>query len=329
MLCPGGLTTGGAELLHQLAGFLASRGFPVAMVYTPYSPRHKTPESYLCYGAPVAQRRHITAGSTVVMSETMINELGRFRDCKVVFWWLSVDNFQVVAHSNLKWIWMPRAKRLTTALRLVHKEVDLHLFQSRYAQLFLAANHFEPALRLSDYLASDFIEALQSPPELPRENLVVFNPAKGREKSAAIFTALKRHDGASVQPIPIEGMNRNEVANLLSRAKVYIDFGHHPGKDRIPREAAALGACVITNRRGSAGNDSDLSIPGDYKIDDEVPGFAERTATMIREICTNFVSHSQKFDDYRRSIAAEPGLFQQDALRIFARLNDETPNGSL
>lgn len=29
----------------------------------------------------------------------------------------------------------------------------------------------------------------------------------------------------------------------MRKAKVYIDFGFHPGKDRIPREAVMCGAC--------------------------------------------------------------------------------------
>jgi len=33
--------------------------------------------------------------------------------------------------------------------------------------------------------------------------------------------------------------------------QVYIDFGHHPGQDRLPREAVQCGCVVITGKRGS------------------------------------------------------------------------------
>ena len=33
--------------------------------------------------------------------------------------------------------------------------------------------------------------------------------------------------------------------------QVYIDFGHHPGQDRLPREAVQCGCVVITGTRGS------------------------------------------------------------------------------
>ena len=47
-------------------------------------------------------------------------------------------------------------------------------------------------------------------------------------------------------------MTPEQVVDLMSESKVYIDFGNHPGKDRIPREAVINGCCVITGVRGSA-----------------------------------------------------------------------------
>jgi len=47
---------------------------------------------------------------------------------------------------------------------------------------------------------------------------------------------------------------------------MYIDFGTHPGKDRIPREAALRNCIVLTNRNGAADNNVDVPIPNEYKI---------------------------------------------------------------
>ena len=65
--------------------------------------------------------------------------------------------------------------------------------------------------------------------------------------------------------IPIQGMSSIEVANLLESAKIYIDFGNHPGKDRLPREAVLSGCCIITNSKGSAKNSVDICISKKYK----------------------------------------------------------------
>ena len=41
-----------------------------------------------------------------------------------------------------------------------------------------------------------------------------------------------------------------------------MDFGFHPGQDRLPREAALLKNCIITNREGSAAFYKDVPILG-------------------------------------------------------------------
>lgn len=57
-------------------------------------------------------------------------------------------------------------------------------------------------------------------------------------------------------------------AFCMSKSKVYIDFGNHPGKDRIPREAAISGCIVITGKRGAAAFAEDVCIPETYKFDE-------------------------------------------------------------
>ena len=44
-------------------------------------------------------------------------------------------------------------------------------------------------------------------------------------------------------------MSANQVINIFKRTKIYIDFGYHPGKDKMPREAVLFNNCVITNQK--------------------------------------------------------------------------------
>jgi hypothetical protein len=112
-------------------------------------------------------------------------------------------------------------------------------------------------------------------------------------------------------------MTRKEILGTLGRAKVYIDFGEHPGKDRIPREAAAMGACIIVNRRGSAANSVDIPIPGDFKIDDRRPGFETLAVEKINTLMSDFDRQATRFDAYRQSIAREPAGFAEDVRAVF------------
>ena len=98
----------------------------------------------------------------------------------------------------------------------------------------------------------------------------------------------------------------------MRTAKVYIDFGYHPGKDRIPREAAMCGCCVITNRRGSARNDIDVPIPPEFKFD--VPYKMDDIYGCITRCFNDFEDQTRKFDSYRAWIADEKRRFDEEVL---------------
>jgi hypothetical protein len=80
-------------------------------------------------------------------------------------------------------------------------------------------------------------------------------------------------------------MSKYQIIELLKSSKVYIDFGNHPGRDRIPREAAILGNCVITNLKGSAGFYNDITINKEYKITN-----IEEIGNIIRNCFNNYES---------------------------------------
>jgi len=114
----------------------------------------------------------------------------------------------------------------------------------------------------------------------------------------------------------IINMTRKEVIETLQRAKVYMDFGNHPGKDRLPRESAILGCCVITGKRGSARYFEDVPIPEQYKFEDKeesIPTIVER----IRDCLENFEERYKDFDYFRQVIREEPKKFLEDLKKIF------------
>jgi hypothetical protein len=102
---------------------------------------------------------------------------------------------------------------------------------------------------------------------------------------------------------------REEVIDLMSESKVYIDFGNHPGKDRIPREAAICGCCVLTNLLGSAGFYTDIPIPNRYKFSEN---YAEvkRALDLIQTIFKYYEESIKDFDIYKRQIKNEKIIFE-------------------
>ena len=191
------------------------------------------------------------------------------------------------------------------------KRVTLHLAQSEYARDYLSSNGIHNSVMLGDYSHPIYLDRTAHP-DVPRENIVAYNPRKGLAAARKILPLIKNG-----RAVALENMTRQEIVDLLLRAKVYIDFGNHPGMDRFPREAAALGTCVVTNRRGSAANAIDVPIPDMYKIDDTSPGFGQQAAAMIDGIFTDFAAHSANFVEYRNRIVREPESFRAKVAKIF------------
>ena len=114
---------------------------------------------------------------------------------------------------------------------------------------------------------------------------------------------------------PLVNLSTEELISTLSSAKVYIDFGQHPGKDRIPREAALCGCCVLVGKEGSAALKEDVNIPEEYKFEKEESSFVS-IERKISDCFVNFEDNFIRFDDYRKDIENEPYLFKKQLNEI-------------
>jgi len=86
------------------------------------------------------------------------------------------------------------------------------------------------------------------------------------------------------------------VRELLKRAKIYIDFGPHPGMDRLPREAALAGCLVVTNQEGAAQYKEDVPLPARYKVQTFDPDAIHK---LLKDLLENFDERTKDLDEYR------------------------------
>jgi len=99
-------------------------------------------------------------------------------------------------------------------------------------------------------------------------------------------------------------------------------YGKNVIKDRLPREAALLGCCVITGKRGTAAFYEDVPIPNEYKFDDKeenIPKIIEK----IKDCFENFEDRYKNFDYYRQVIKNEPQKFLEDLKKIFVKVEKD------
>ena len=272
--CPGGYRTGGVELLHQLAHEL-NKHTDTRLYYIGGG----LIEEYDRYQIDYVYELPDNDDFVIVPEIWAHMEIGSH---KRIIYWESVDNY------------------LLRYQTLVFDEDVIHLAQSYYAlsviKDIIRAKHY---IELSDYINDDFLVDYE---EKERKRQVLYNPAKGIEYTQKII------EESNAVFVPVSGMTRQETINLMHESMVYIDFGDHPGKDRMPREAAVCGCCVVTGRNGSANYKEDVPIPEKYKID---RNNVSEIVTMINSLLDNYSTSVNDFIGYRKTIRGEKKRFMK------------------
>lgn len=296
LICPGNVVSGGPEALHQLGRALLDLGADAAMCYFPFEDCFARPAAYAHYDVPVCRFEEVGTAQ-VVLPEARTGFARLFAPERTRIWWLSVNHYQGAGATEDRHLPLDALQQLG------------HLSQSAYATDFLARNGIA-AQALGDYL--NHAHMATTVPDGPRLRQVAYNPKKGAQVARAI--AARMPDAAFV---PIADMTPAQVTRLLRESMLYIDFGPHPGKDRLPREAAMAGCCVLTGRQGAAGCAADIPIPIDYKIDESTEGAVERASEAVRDILDNFAERQRDFDGYRGVIAQEKAAFYRQVQSAF------------
>ncbi|MBR4642200.1 MAG: hypothetical protein IKO74_05680 [Selenomonadaceae bacterium] len=173
------------------------------------------------------------------------------------------------------------------------KDIE-HWVQSEYARQFVQLNGVpeHKIYMVEDYLNQAFLSRAAQIDLTAKKNFVTFNPNKGFEVTQQLMKL-----APDIVWRPIQNMTPAQVQNLLAKAKVYIDFGEFPGKDRIPREAALSNCVVITGRRGAAANDVDINIPAEFKFGMQTT--LQDIVKKIREVFENFERELDKQKAFR------------------------------
>jgi hypothetical protein len=331
VLCPGKVVTGGAELLHQLVHILNNHKVDAYMVY--FDGALETPVEYQRYNTKIADIVIEDKQNIVVLYEAIFDRTRNYKDCQLLLWWLSVDHFFIYSLPYLslsdyfKWdtgmafnVIFRRLGYLFIKKRNYFKNnltikglSELNVvngYQSDYAKDFLVKNNFKNTIPLSDYINRDFYNVIAD--NTGKENIILYNPKKG-----LAFTKKLIEQMPHLTWIPLQGMTRQQLKEVFKKSKLYVDFGYHPGKDRIPREAVLNGCCVITGVLGSAGHYEDIPISDNYKIDQNKVSINEITG-RIQDILDNYDTHIKNFEYYRTKTIGEEQRFEDEVLNVFS-----------
>jgi hypothetical protein len=304
--------TGGPEALHQLCSTLNEIGEDAFIYYygNDYSQTHKNEfvpkySEYNLKSSDISNFSDLDKENNVVIIPEVfpIRLIENFQNSKVVFWRLSI-----FTHGQ---------------------ELNLPIFQKVYqgcqcdtqfkilkdSKLFDKNKYF----MLSDYINEIYITA-ENNLSNNRKNQVLYNPRKGFKYTQSIINSLSEKN---IKFIPITGMSNNQIKNLILDSKVYIDFGDHPGKDRMPRECASGGCITITGTQRCGINKKDIPIDEKFEYDETSDSYDyQKIGEFILEVLDDYQTYFERQKRYRNIIRKEKKTFIKEIQNMIFLLSE-------
>ena len=309
LVCPRGVKTGGPEAIHQLGEELNHQGVDARLIDPSFIGRFLGPvKEYEEYKPRWTRNFNSFKPDFVVFPETATQWPNRWNasgGTQRVVWWLSVDNAEDTGvksllstrqnldpnlwDTNTGYVGLGVKKKISNIVRAVDRTLNfepfgsmgsVHLTQSVYARRFLSEQ-----LALDSTMLSDFIRRVERPitskicGEKNGLPLVVFNGAKGGDLVRQV-----QPFAPGVEFRPLVNMSGEEIRESLASADLYLDLGHFPGKDRLPREAALLDCPVLLAKRGSAAVKEDFPLGDDALIDIFALGPSEVASIVVAHL---------------------------------------------
>lgn len=328
VLTPYNFATGGVELAHQLVDKINNNG---GKAYTVYHEKGQivdtkeiTPE-YRKYNINITSKIEDDPNSILIVPEMVFDWIYKFNNITIGCWWMSVNNrygfkachwSETLRNYNGTWLrklkyirrnFLTQIKNTNSFLRKNNQRL-YHFYQSAYAQHHLYSLGFSKVLPLGDYINTDFVNEETGG---EREDIILYNPSKGYEFTKKIIKA-----NPDLNFIPLKGLSRKELIDLMHKAKIYIDFGNFPGKDRLARESILNGLAIITGKKGASFFFEDVPLPEDLKYDTKNKNISE-ISEKIRFLLKDTSKYKDVFDNYKKIILDEEKQFETQVKNFF------------
>ena len=337
ILCPANVDTGGPMCLHQLA-YILKKKFKkkVFMHYFPQSVKNPVHKNYKFFNIQnrktiIDQKKNILIIPEFYKSIEISKD---YHNIQKGLWWLSIDfflfhRFLYKNHSIIRSLvkipynLISLINRLTVFyfgnislfkyLKIIYirnplinvfkiKNININFSHSNY-QFNILASQGVKSIYLSDNIIKNYFDAGKKVKIKNKKNIICYNP-----KKISIFFKKFMKLNPDLKFIPLINLNTNQLISILAKSKIYMDFGFHPGQDRLPREAAILKNCVISNKEGSASIYDDLPIDDEFKFDEKNENFS-LIRKKIQIIFDNYLVESKKFNYYRKFLNLQKKKF--------------------
>ena len=348
--------TGGITALYQLCHSLNNIGLHAEIVF-PMSASSKIDKlihkAYILYNCKHSFLSSISDNNktTIIIPESMPKLVDKFRNSIKILYWLSVDHYVIrsLPYSHLDFVRYTLSKLVNFSplssmyIKLLHNSylaeyvsrhlaklnvpvpnVSMHIVQSRYAYEFLRSLgvQHQQVFFLHEPLEEDYL--LQDISYDGRDLGVAWNSRKAYPITLKIVRHLRK---LSIPINPLDNVGKEKMRKILSRTRIFIDIGFHPGRDRPPREAVALGNIAVVNNHGGCFYYDDCMIEQPFKVDCYTEGRCnidpKKVAEDILYYMENYEYYYKKyFTKFRDYILEEPKLYQKEIEQLAKILSD-------
>lgn len=330
---PGRIPCGGVELAHQLVDRLRNRGKEAFVVYGEDVRKGQSGsvmDCYNMYDIKTTIQIEDNPKNVLVLPETAYGLAKTYTQIQIACWWMSVDNFVQHELHYHQYQWDEKKKIYQNVRKWIHVRVYhlpikafdildylrkqqhrvIHMCQSKYACEYIKSQGLQKYYPLSDFINLELLP--KQPIDMSKkENVVLYNPKKGLKYTEMVIKHLPQYSFVALQ-----GMNRKELNDCFDKAKLYIDFGSFPGKDRLPREAVMHDCCILTGKNGASAYYEDVPISDRYKFDTiekNIPDIVD----MIHNVMRNYGSLIFDFEEYKSVVRSEIEVFYSEIENIF------------
>ncbi len=316
---PAHFCSGGPEALHQLAYYMRKLGMAVYTVYYTYSgfPDVQSIDRYKQYEVSVVRYGEIEdeVGNYIIAPENAPWCLNGFKKAQKCIWWLSLHANEV-KKGTLKERATLMKRRLLHEDLSHYRHIDFnpdncwHLCASKYTYLYVSQSYKQSKV---DYLVEpislDFLRMGNVDLPTEREDVVLYNPSK----PSAIMTELLERGRFNY--VPLKGYTPEGLAERYKKSKLYVDFGHFGGPERMPKEAVFYGCNILVANHNAASNDFDVAIPQKYKMEDGM--CAEQIESKIAEMLVNYDLQNVDFKSFKIKVERLEENFMEQLKGLF------------
>jgi len=344
ILAPSRTSTGGPECLHQL-GYYLKKIFSlknVNMVYLPLNDSRPVHKDYKHYNMKFKNYIDDNENNILIIPEMygMLKFSLNFKKITKVIWWLSIDNYFAFKFNaeypkllrslikiplklvsifnnltNFRFGILTYHDYLKIFYKMINirkqkeiKQASFHLAQSFYAYSFLK-KYLKNVKPLYDYQNPEKLKNVSTNGK--KNNLICYS-----HKSNIFLNLIESK--SNIKFIKLKNFSSKDIIKTLKKTKIYMDFGYHPGKDRMPREAVLFDNCIISNLKGSAENNNDIPINKEFKFNEKFINI-KNIIKKIDQILSNHKKEFKKFKKYKKQVLNEEKKFRAQILQIFIK----------